>query len=97
MDQVSTLCGSQRISLQWSHNYRDGVSNHRRLDCLLNRLIRRRSQKTSKLRVRGFYEGRSPVTSDFPAQRASNAENVLPIDDVIMEKPVGEYSTTSNS
>ena len=25
----------QGISLQWRHNERDGVSNHRRLDCLL--------------------------------------------------------------
>ena len=30
----------------------------------------------SKLRVTGFCEGNSPVTGEFPAQRASNAENV---------------------
>ena len=30
----------------------------------------------SKLRVTGLCEGNSPVTSDFPSQRASNAENV---------------------
>ena len=30
----------------------------------------------SKLRVTGLCEGNSPVTGDFPAQRASNAENV---------------------
>ena len=35
-----------------------------------------RSKKTSKLRVTGLCEGNSPVTSEFPAQRASNAENV---------------------
>ena len=29
-------------TLQWCHNGRDGVSNHQRLDCLLNRLFRRR-------------------------------------------------------
>ena len=29
----------QRHSLQWRHNERDGISNHRRLDCLLNHLI----------------------------------------------------------
>ena len=63
-------------SLQWRHNEPDGVSNHRRLDCLLNRLFRCRSKKTSKLRVTGLYEGNSPVTGEFPAQRASNAENV---------------------
>ena len=53
----------------------DFVSNHRRFDCLLNRLFRRRSKKTSKLRVIGLCEGNSPVTGEFPAQRASNAEN----------------------
>ena len=52
------------------------VSNHQRLDCLLNRLFRRRSKKTSKLRVTGLCVGISPVTGEFPAQRASNAENV---------------------
>ena len=44
--------------------------------CLLNRLFRRRSKKTSKLRVTGLCAGKSPATSEFPAQRASNAENV---------------------
>ena len=29
-------------TLQWRHNERDGFSNHRRLDCLLTRLFRRR-------------------------------------------------------
>ena len=62
--------------LQWRHNGRDGVSNHQPLDCLLNRLFRRRSKKTSKLRVTGFCAGNSPGTGEFPAQRASNAENV---------------------
>ena len=32
--------------------------------------------KTSKLRVTGLCEGNSPVTDGFPAQRASNEENV---------------------
>ena len=63
-------------SLQWRYNGRDGVSNHQPHDCLLNRLFRGRSKKTSKLRVTGFCDGNSPVTSEFPAQRASNAENV---------------------
>ena len=63
-------------SLQWRHNGRDGVSNHQPHDCLLNRLFRRRSKKTSKLRVTGLCAGNSPVTGEFPAQIASNAENV---------------------
>ena len=39
-------------SLQWHRNESDGVSNHRRLDCLLKHLFGRRSQKTSKHRHR---------------------------------------------
>ena len=62
--------------LQWRRNMHDEVSNHQPYDCLLNRLFRRRSKKTSKLRVNGLCEGNSPVTGEFPAQRASNAENV---------------------
>ena len=52
----------------------DGVSNHQPYNCLLNRLLRRRSKKTSKLRV----------TGEFPAQMASHAESVS-FDDVIMQ------------
>ena len=49
------------LSLQWRHNERDGVSNHQRLDCLLNKLFRRRSKNHA---------------CGFPTQSASNAENV---------------------
>ena len=52
--------------LQWRHNERDGVSNHRRLYCLLKRLFRRRPKKSSKLRVTGLCEGNPPVTGGFP-------------------------------
>ena len=45
-------------------------------DCLLNRLFKRKSKKTSKLHVTGLCEGNSPVTGEFAPQRASNAENV---------------------
>ena len=62
--------------LQWCHNARDGVSNHRRLDCLLNRFYRRTSNKTSKLRVTGLCEGNSQMAGEFSPQTASNAENV---------------------
>ena len=64
------------ITLQWHHNGRDGVSNHQPHHCVLNRLVRRISKKTSKLRVTGPCEGNQPVTSEFPAQRTSNAVNV---------------------
>ena len=64
------------IALHWRHNERDGISNHQPHECLLNRLFRGRSKETSKLRVTGLCVGNSPVTSEFPSQRASNAENV---------------------
>ena len=63
-------------TIMWRHNGCDGVSNHQPHDCLLNRPFRRRSKKTSKLRVTGLCEGNSPVTGEFPSQVASNAENV---------------------
>ena len=65
-----------RETLQWRHNEQDGVLNHQRLDNLLNRLFRSRSKKTSKLRVTGLCGGNSPVTGEFPTQRASNVENI---------------------
>ena len=65
-----------RRTLQWRHNGHSSVSNHQPHDCLLNRLFRCRSKKTSKLRVTGFCAGNLPGTGEFPAQMASNAENV---------------------
>ena len=66
--------GTSRWSFQWHHNGCYGISNHWRLDCLLDRLFRRRSMKTSNLRVTGLCEGNSLVTGEFPSLRASNAE-----------------------
>ena len=66
---------SQR-TLRWRHNGQDDVSNHQPHHCLLNCLFGRRSKKTSKLRVTGLCAGNSPGTGEFPAQMASNAENV---------------------
>ena len=75
---ISTIfpfqCG--RIILRWRHNGCDGVSNHQPHDCSLNRLFGHRSKKTSKLRLTGLCAGNSPGTGEFPAQMASNVENV---------------------
>ena len=69
--------------LLWRHNGRDCVSNHQPHDCLLNRLFRRRSKKTSKLRVTGLCVGihRGPVNSPhkWPVSR-----KMFPFDDVFM-------------
>ena len=60
-DDVSN---SPMYRLQWLHR------------CFLSRLFWCRSKKISKLRVTGLCAGNSPGTDEFPAQRASNAENV---------------------
>ena len=62
-----------RWALQWRHNERDGVSIHQPHDCLLNRLFRRKSKKTSKLRVTGLCVG---IHRSLPTQRVSQAENI---------------------
>ena len=62
--------------LQWRHNWRDGVSNHKPHHCLLNRLFWRRSKKTSKLCDTGLCAGNSLVPGEFPEQMASSAERV---------------------
>ena len=74
--QVQILHCLLPMTLQWHHNGCDGVSNHQPHDCLLNRLFRCRSKKTSKLRITGLCAGNSPVTGEFPAQMASDVENV---------------------
>ena len=71
-------CGCQTPlwTLRWRHNGHNSVSNHQPHHCLLNRLFRRRSKKTPKLRVTGLCVGNSPGTGEFPAQMASYAESV---------------------
>ena len=64
------------MALRWRHNGHDGVSNYQPHHCLVNRLFGCRSKKKSKLRVTGLCAGNSPGTGEFPAQKASNAENV---------------------
>ena len=83
--------------LQWRHNERNGVSNHRRLDCLLNCLLRRRSKKTIKLRVTGHYEGNPPVTGGLPSHKVSVTRKMSPFDDVIINSNAvasGDHSYT---
>ena len=60
-----------RWAWQWRHTGRDSVSNLQPHDCFPNRLFRRRSKKTSNLRVTFLCAGNSPGTVI-----ASNAENV---------------------
>ena len=67
-------------ALQWRHYEREGISNRRRLYCLINRLFRRRSKKISKLRVTGLCEG-NPVDSPH---KGPVTRKMFPFDDVIM-------------
>ena len=72
---MTVQCWWVKRSLEWRHNGIDSVSNHQPHDCLLNRLFRRRSKQTSKLRVSSLCEGNSPGTGEFPSQMASSAGN----------------------
>ena len=49
-------------TLRWRHNGRNGVAKQQPHDCIINRLFRRRSKKTSKVRVTGLCVGNSPGT-----------------------------------
>ena len=64
------------LSLQWRYNERDGISNHQPHNCLFNRFFRRRAKKISRHCITVLWAGNSPVTGEFPAQRASNVESV---------------------
>ena len=96
--QKATVLGVSWLSLQWRDNERDGDSNHRRPDCLLKCLFRRRSKKTTKLCVIGTCEGNSPATGESPPpppththththkkkKKGPETRKIFPFDDVIM-------------
>ena len=69
--------------LQWRHNDHGGVANHQPHGCLLNRLFRRRSEKTSKLRVTGLCAGNSPGPVNSP-HKGQVMQKMVPFDDAIM-------------
>ena len=54
------------FTLQWRYNKLDGVSNHQHVECLLTRSFKRRSKKSSKLRVSGLCEGEFTGQRWFP-------------------------------
>ena len=64
------------FSVQLRHNKRDGVSNHQPHDCLFNRLFKAQIKENIKAPRHWPLCRNSPVTGEFPAQCASNAENV---------------------
>ena len=68
--------------LPWRHNDHDGVSNYQPHGCLLNRLFRRRWQKTSKLCVTGLCAGTSPGPMNSP-HKGPVTRKMFPFDVVI--------------
>ena len=77
------ISGKLDQSLHWRDNDHDDVLNHQPHACLLNRLIRRRSKKTSKLRVTGLCAGNSPGPVNYP-HKGPVTRKKFPFDDVIM-------------
>ena len=86
---VVSTCKSATITilltntLHWRHNDFDSVSNHQPHGCLFNPLFRRRSKKTSKLRVTGLCRGNSPGSVNSP-HKGPVMRKMFPFDDVIM-------------
>ena len=81
---VCVLLYIDTLTIQWHHNDRHGFSNHRRLNCLLNRLFRRRSKKTSKLRVTGLCREIHLWTVNSP-HKGPVTRKMFQFDDVIMD------------
>ena len=71
-------------TLQWRHNGLRSVSNHQPHDCLLNRLSRRRSNKTSNLRVNGICVVNTPGPENS-LHKWPVTGKMFPFDDVIMD------------
>ena len=82
---VCEMSGGGYGTLQWRNNVLASVSNHQPHGCLLKRLFKRRSKKTSKLRVIGLCARNSPVTQkhrtmtciSFLGQKCSENDDIL--------------------
>ena len=88
-DSYSLLWPWQKTNpLQWRHNERVGVSNHQPHDCLLSRLFKCRSKKTSNSASLAFVRGiqRGPVNSPH---KGPVTRKMIPFDDVFMRLSLG--------
>ena len=67
--------------LQWHHNQRDGIANHQRLDCLLNRLFKAQFKESITVPRHCPFWGVGPVNSPLngPVTR-----EMFPFEGVIM-------------
>ena len=79
-------CNNQHFfTIQWRHSGCDGFSNHRRLDCLFNHLLRRRTNKTSKLWVIYLCEEKPHQWPMDSLHKGPVTPKMFPFDDVIVE------------
>ena len=62
-------------TIQWHHNERDGVSNHRRFHVFTKSFVQAQIKIHQSSESLAFVRN-SPVTGELPAQRASNAKTV---------------------
>ena len=77
-------------TLQWHHNKRDGISNHRHLACVLNHLFRasadqRKHQSSASLAIVRWIHWR-PV--NYP-HKGPVTRKMFPFDDIIMQPKTG--------
>ena len=73
-----------RNALQWRLHEPDGVSNHRRLDCLINRLFRRRDERKHQSSASlAFVRGIHRWSVNSPRKRPVTRK-IFRFDDVIM-------------
>ena len=79
---VDERCWSLWPAIYW-HVHRKAWMKHYINKCLLNHLFRRRSKKTSKLRVTGLCTGNSPGPVNSP-HKGPVTRKMFPFDDVMM-------------
>ena len=79
----------KKTALQWRHNERNGVSNQRRLYCLLNCWFRRRSKKHQSPRLWPLW-GELTGHRWIPRTKVPVTQKMFPFDDVTMV-PLAEW------
>ena len=72
---MASWCGRTFCTLQWRHNECNGISNHGR-PSFAQLLIQAQIKENIKALCHWPLCGETPVTNEFPAQKASNTENV---------------------
>ena len=75
-------------TFQWRHNERNSVSNHQHLECLLNRLFRRRWMNYESPVSLAFGRGIHRWPVDSPHKGPLRGKRLMTFDDVIMNEPV---------